>query len=64
MRGTPGRRRIEQGYVDKLNAAGIHAVALDAGSLTHNQVNRRIGAPGDTVMTPPVLEFLDGCFRG
>jgi len=27
-----------------------------------NQVNTQIGAPGDTVMTPPLIDFLITCF--
>ena len=37
------------------------ATLVDARALTHGQVNHRIGAPGDTVMTPPLLRFLKGC---
>ena len=36
---------------------------VDARTLTHGQVNQRIGAPGDTVMTPPLVAFLRGCFK-
>ena len=35
---------------------------LDAGALTHGQVNAQIGAAGDTVMTPPLTAFLTDCF--
>ena len=38
------------------------ATLVDATSLTHAQVNRRIGAPGDRVMTPPLTRFLTRCF--
>jgi acetyl esterase/lipase len=60
-RGSPSRRRAEQAFVDALHAAGVDATVLDAGALTHGQVNAQIGAPGDTVMTPPLVEFLTGC---
>ena len=61
-RGTPARRRGEQDFADALNAAGVPATILDAGALTHAQVNAQIGAPGDTVMTPALTTFLTGCF--
>jgi len=32
--------------------------------LTHNEVNSRIGAAGDDVMTQPLMQFLRGCFAG
>jgi hypothetical protein len=35
---------------------------IDAGTLTHAQVNTRIGAPRDDVMTPAMTAFLDDCF--
>jgi acetyl esterase/lipase len=61
-RGTPARRAAQQRFVDALDAAGVAVTVLDAGTLTHGQVNSRIGAPGDTVMTPPLVTFLSGCF--
>ncbi len=62
VRGTPRRRAIETEFLARLRAAGIAADTIDAGSLTHNQVNSEIGAPGDTVMTEPIVSFLSGCF--
>ena len=35
---------------------------IDGSSLSHEDVNSRIGAPGDTVMTPPLMHFLSTCF--
>ena len=40
------------------------ATTIDASTLTHAQVNTRIGAPGDTVMTPPLMRFLTACLHG
>lgn len=62
VRGTVGRRAIERAYLAKVAATGTVAVAIDAAGLTHEQVNTRIGAPGDTVMTPPLIAFLTDCF--
>ena len=63
VRGTPQRRGIEQDYLDRLAAAGVRTTRIDASGLSHADVNRRIGAPGDTVMTPPLMKFLDRCLR-
>ena len=60
-RGTPGRQSIETGFAARLRSLGVPATLVDARTLTHGQVNQRIGAPGDTVMTPPLLRFLKGC---
>ncbi len=62
-RGTPGRQRIETAFATRLRALGVPATLVDARSLNHAQVNARIGAPGDTVMTPPLVSFLRGCFK-
>ena len=36
---------------------------IDAAALTHEEVNDHIGAPGDQVMTAPIVAFLEGCLR-
>ena len=35
---------------------------VDAGSLTHAEVNSVIGRRGDAVVTPPLEAFLADCF--
>jgi pimeloyl-ACP methyl ester carboxylesterase len=62
VRGNERRQQIETEFIAALQAADIEAVLVDATSLTHNEVNSQIGAPGDTVMTEPLMEFLTGCF--
>jgi arylformamidase len=61
-RGLTPRRAAQQRFADELRDAGVPVTVLDAGTLTHGQVNSRIGAPGDTVMTPPLEAFLSECF--
>jgi acetyl esterase/lipase len=62
VRGTPTRRAIEQAYLAAVAERGAHTVTVDAATLTHAEVNRLIGAEGDTVVTPPLVDFLHGCF--
>lgn len=62
-RGMPARRRVEQAFSDALRGAGVPVTILDAGGLTHSQVNAQIGASDDTVMTPPLTTFLTDCFH-
>ena len=62
IRGGAERRLIETAFLDALEGAGIAATRIDATSLTHAQVSNQIGAPGDTVMTEPVVRFLTDCF--
>jgi arylformamidase len=61
-RGTPLRRSIETDFASRLRSLGVSVSIIDASSLTHEEVNSRIGAPGDTVMTPPLMRFLRTCF--
>jgi arylformamidase len=63
VRGDPGRQQIEMDFLARLASAGIPAATIDARLLTHQEVNTQIGAPGDTVMTQPVLAFLTECFK-
>jgi arylformamidase len=60
-RGSANRRAIAQAFVDALIAGGGHVEAVDAGDYTHNDVNLRLGEPGEQVVTPPVTQFLEGC---
>ena len=48
----------------KLKSAGVSTQVIEASSLTHAEVNKRIGATADTLMTPPVMTFLKACFGG
>lgn len=64
VRGGPARQAVETAFLTALDDAGVRAVTIDARSLSHAEVNSRIGAPGDTVMTPPLVAFLDECFAG
>lgn len=61
-RGAATRAWGVQTYVDALTEAGVPASVIDATGLSHADVNTRIGAPGDTVMTPALDAFLDSCF--
>ncbi|HYP49130.1 MAG TPA: alpha/beta hydrolase [Thermoleophilaceae bacterium] len=62
VRGTNLRRSIQTAFADALRRARVRTSVIDASSLSHAEVSRRIGAPGDTVMTPPLMRFLGRCF--
>lgn len=61
VRGTPDRRAAETAFADAARAAGGEVSVLDAAGLSHADVNRLIGAPGDTRMSPEVSSFVTGC---
>lgn len=56
-RRTNGSKAFGAALVD----AGTPATVLDVNPLTHEAVNEAVGAPGDTVVTPPLLEFFRAC---
>lgn len=60
-RGTPRRIALSTRFADAMSAAGSRTVLVNANPLTHEGVNDAVGAPGDTLVTPPLLEFLAGC---
>lgn len=61
-RGPPGRRATVDAFAGALRAAEVPVTVVDGGALTHAQVAGKLGAPGDTTITPPVLAFLQECF--
>jgi acetyl esterase/lipase len=61
-RGTPRRRRSAGAFAARLRAAGVPTTVVDAGALSHAQVNSEIGRSGDAVITPPLADFLAECF--
>jgi len=61
-RGTPRRRRAAEAFVARLRDAGVPVTVVDAGSLTHAEVNSAVGQIGDSVVTPPLETFLAECF--
>jgi carboxylesterase type B len=63
VRGAPDRQAIERAYLAKVASTGARTVTIDATGLSHREVTARIGAPGDQVMTPPLVAFLTDCFR-
>lgn len=62
-RGFATRRAKAEQFAAALRAAEVDVTIVDADGLTHADVNKLIGAPGDDVMTPAVTTFLDGCFE-
>ena len=60
-RGAGARLTIHDAFVEALRAMDVPVDVIDAQGLTHEQVNQRIGAEGDDVMTPAVRSFLGAC---
>lgn len=56
-------RRIAQAraFGSALGAGGTSASVLDVSPLDHEEVNARVGAPGDSLVTPALLSFFRSC---
>lgn len=61
-RGTDMRLDLHAEFVKALRDTGVPVTVVDARDLDHAEVSDDIGAPGDTVVTPALMEFLGGCF--
>jgi arylformamidase len=60
-RGTPDRVAQAQAFGTQLSGAGIAATVQVATGMSHEAVNQAVGEPGDTVITPVLLDFYRGC---
>ena len=63
-RGPEVRLDLHVEFANALRAAGVPTTVLDARDLDHAEVSVDIGAAGDTVMTPAVMDFLSQCLAG
>jgi len=61
VRGSDSRLRQAEDFADALTGAGVHTEFLEATGLSHDDVNKAIGAPGDDLITPVLGRFLEGC---
>ena len=61
-RGSPRRVRTAEAFVARLRNAGVPVTVVEAGSLSHAEVNAVVGQSDDSVVTPPLEAFLAECF--
>jgi acetyl esterase/lipase len=60
-RGGPQRIAKAQGFVDVINDSGGAGQLLDATGYSHAEVSSQLGASADTLVTPPVTDFVRSC---
>jgi acetyl esterase/lipase len=60
-RGGTQRIAKARGFVDVINDSGGSAQLLDATGYSHEEVSSQLGAPTDTLATPPVTDFVRSC---
>ena len=63
-RGTDERIDQSQSFAATLRGAGIAAEVQVASGLDHAGVNAAVGAPGETRITGPLMDFYRGCVDG
>ena len=61
-RGIDWRLQQHLEFVSALQSAGVPTTVLDSRELEHADLTTAVGAPGDTVVTPALMNFLHGCF--
>ena len=61
-RGVDWRLEQHLAFIDALQRADVAVTVLDSRALEHADLATIVGAPGDTVVTPALMDFLDGCF--
>jgi arylformamidase len=60
-RGTPTRRGLTQSFADAVDGSGGDVTIVDLPTFSHEDVNRRIGDPADSQLTPALQRFLNAC---
>ena len=62
-RGSVTRINIAENFIETLTAAGVSVSTITASQYDHEGINDAIGAPGETAVTEPLLEFFESCFN-
>jgi acetyl esterase/lipase len=62
-RGSDWRVAQHTAFIEALQNAGVPTTVLDATELEHADLTTLVGAPGDTKVTPALMDFLGGCFK-
>ncbi len=62
-RGTSHRVEEARAFAERLRAADVPASLVVARGMSHEQVNEAVGAPGDTRITPALMDFFRSCGR-
>ena len=60
-RGQTDRVAQSQSFASTLQNAGVHAELQRTVGMTHEEVNDAVGKAGDTVITPPLMDFYRAC---
>jgi len=61
-RGTLARRAILNEFITKLESVGADVTRVVANAYSHEDVNKKIGEQGETILNPAIRKFLLECF--
>jgi hypothetical protein len=62
-RGTTTKTANTLAFIDKLRSVNVDVSVVDGSKYNHSDINRAIGAPGETVITNPLKDFFRDIFR-
>jgi acetyl esterase/lipase len=63
-RGSDWRAAQHTAFIQALQHAEVPTTVLDATALEHADLTTLVGAAGDNIVTPALMNFLGGCFKG
>ena len=63
-RGTASRTSLVATFAAAVDTAGGETTIVDLPTFSHEDVNKRIGDPADTRLTPALQDFLTACLTG
>ena len=62
-RGSTTRQGIADAFAARLEEVGADVTVIEGSEYDHAGINHAIGDPDDSIITPPLLTFLSGCFE-
>ena len=62
-RGDVKRIATADAFIDALQSAGVSVKQVLGSQYDHGGINKAIGAPDETIITEPFIQFLQGCFK-
>ena len=63
LRGSKERKAPSIKFIKKLEQCGVRVSWVDGSMYDHKGINNAIGDENDNVITPPLINFFENCFR-
>ena len=62
-RGTVSRINLANEFINKLELNGVQVTQVEGSIYTHEEINTTIGAENETLITVPLKQFFENCFK-